>query len=181
MNEIIEKSKVIAEYLGWMYIPFNDLQGFPKAGWWQVKEREKTSVTLDSGKIINTTAVGDVMNRKQGWQIIDGNYVKFVCRNHSQLRFYNSFDALIPAIEKLESEDLSDYSYKWKDDRGLNNNFMGIEFMRWHDNSDFVIEWELDPILSIGEGKGEGITKDTFYAVYQAIEYINDLKQNYGN
>lgn len=181
MNEITEKSKVIAEYLGWRYIPFNDLQGFPKAGWWQVEEREKTSVTLDSGEVVNTIGVGDVMNRKQGWQIIDNSYVKFVCRNHSQLRFYNSFDALIPAIEKLEKEDLSDYCYKWKDGRGLNNNFVYVEFMRFRDNSFIAIEWELDPFTTIGKNEGKGIIKDTFYAVYQAIKYINDLKKNYEN
>ena len=37
-KDIIEGSKLIAEYLGWKYIPFNDLQGFPKAGWYQISK-----------------------------------------------------------------------------------------------------------------------------------------------
>ena len=37
-EEIINGSKLIAEYLGWQYIPFSaDLQGHKKAGWHQVK------------------------------------------------------------------------------------------------------------------------------------------------
>lgn len=32
---IAEQSKILAEYLGWKYVPSNDLQGFPKAGWWK--------------------------------------------------------------------------------------------------------------------------------------------------
>ena len=37
-NEIINSSKLIAEYLGWQYIPFNDLQGYSKPGWRIVKK-----------------------------------------------------------------------------------------------------------------------------------------------
>ena len=37
---ITEQSRLLAEYLGWKYVPSNDLQGFPKAGWWKGVEED---------------------------------------------------------------------------------------------------------------------------------------------
>ena len=149
MSEITEKSKVIADYLGWRYVPSNDLQGFPKAGWWKGNCNTKEGISYNK---INSGCL-------------------YVCRNHNQLRFYNSFDALIPAIEKLEKEDLSDYI----------KNFEYIEFVRDNFTSEIQLLSHPKPMELIGESKDKGIIKDTFYAVYQAIEYINNLKENYEN
>ena len=81
-EEIIKGSKLIAEYLGWQYIPFSaDLKH--KAGWWS--KVPKTEEDRFFSKI----------NGNDG----------FICRNHKELRFWNSLDALIPVIQKIEKED----------------------------------------------------------------------------
>lgn len=178
MSKIIEGSKTIAKYLDWVYIPSNNLQGFPKAGWYQTKVRKKSEITTESGKKVDTTGFSDSINTKIGWFIVNENYVKFVCRNHNQLRFYNSMDALVPVIEKLENEDLSEFHYDWEDSRGEHNNFMRIEFSRFGDQSSFDIDLQLDPCKEIGSHKGEGIVKDTFHATVEAINYINKLRNN---
>lgn len=90
--------------------------------------------------------------------------------------FYGSLDSLIPAIEKLEKEDLSEFHYEWEDSRGKQNNFMGIEFNRWRDESYYGVDLQLDPTYCIGEHKGEGIIKDTFHATVEAIKHINNLR-----
>ncbi len=176
MNNILKGSKLIAEYLGWKYVPSNDLQGFPKAGWYQMKVRKKSEITVESGKKVDTTMFSDSINTKRGWSIHKEAYYKYVCRNHNQLRFYNSFDSLIPAIEKIENEDLSEFHYEWKDGRGEHNNFQSIEFNRWGDESFYDVGLELDPSYYIGRHKGEGIIKDTFHATVEAINYINNLR-----
>lgn len=92
-KQIIEGNKLIAEYLGWTYIPFNDLQNFSKAGWYYKAP--------DSRLIISP---------KQGYtEKVDDVWYKYVCRKHSDLRFYNSWDSLIPVIEKLEKDTYLDF------------------------------------------------------------------------
>ena len=44
-------------------------------------------------------------HNKNGWTLVDDNYYKFICRKHSDLRFWNSLDALVPVIQKIEKED----------------------------------------------------------------------------
>lgn len=87
-EEIINGSKLIAEYLGWKYIPFNDLQDFPKAGWY--KQAPNNLI---------------IVSPKQGFPIkVKDRFYKYICRKHSELRFYNSMDALLPVIEKLNKD-----------------------------------------------------------------------------
>lgn len=153
MSEIIEKSKVIAGYLGWRYIPYSPESDL-KPGWYEP--------SLSKGRV----------------KLDDGKFYRRFCRTHGELRFYNSFDALIPAIEKIENEDLSEYFYTWTDSRGKRSNFNGFEFCRWHDSSEFDLHLELDPSETIGKSKGKGIIKDTFEAVFATIELINQIKEN---
>lgn len=114
-NNITEGSKLIAEFLGWKYIPFNDLQNLKKAGWYQFESGEPNIQTVDvtswsssnpekvtKKQKVNMTPLRH--HHKNGWEYSEGNYYKYVCRAHTELRFYNSFDALMPAIEKLEKE-----------------------------------------------------------------------------
>ena len=80
-KEIIEGSKLIAEYMGMVYIPFStDLQH--KAGWWSKVPKTK---------------------RELFYSKVNGNE-GFICRRHSDLMFYNSLDSLIPVIQKIEKE-----------------------------------------------------------------------------
>lgn len=85
--DIMSGSKLIAEYLGWQYIPSNDLQGFPKPGWFEVNDNQRM-----------------LLARYEGWTKVGDKAVRFVCRKHSDLRFFNSLDALIPVIQKIEKE-----------------------------------------------------------------------------
>lgn len=113
--EIIEGSKIIAEYLGWKYIPFNNLQGFDRAGWFEVhpmKEdiREFDTYTYSSsGELISTRKRKfDVFifryGVRHGWRKNDEYYYHFICRTHNDLRFYNDFNLLIDIINKIETE-----------------------------------------------------------------------------
>ena len=162
---IAEQSKILAEYLGWKYIPSNDLQGFTKAGWYVL-------LTYHSSPK-SATKIGD-------------GYYKYVCRSHKDLRFYNSFDELIPVLNKLTEEDLSEYMYSWElcvegDEEDCETevcyNFMNIDYYISVEFGTIIeINLELDPAMEIGRGQGEGIIKNTFNACVQAVEYINKIK-----
>lgn len=154
--DITESSKIIAKYLGWKYAPFNKDNG-RRPGWY------KPSKGILKGSVLHE----------------DGKFWKYVCRNHNQLRFWNSFDALILAIEKLESEELEEYFYSWGEGEEKRYNFMNLSFSRFQGVSDFFIDLELDPPIRVGDSEGKGIIKDTFKAVVEAINYVNDLKKNY--
>lgn len=155
MEDILNKSKIIAKYLGWKYIPYAKNSNY-KFGWY------KPTTGLVKGSVRDKY----------------GKYWFYVCRNHQQLRFYNSFDALIPAIEKLEAEELKEYFYSWGKGKEKRYNFMNLSFSRFQGVSDFYVDLELDPPMRTGVGKNNGIIKDTFKAVVEAIEYINNLKEN---
>lgn len=100
-KEIISGSKLIAEFLGFVYIPFSaDLKEL-KPGWYETKSAEPN---------IKNTVVGDIdinlllYHNKNGWKLFEGKYYRFICRNHGELRFWNSLDALVPVIQKIEKE-----------------------------------------------------------------------------
>ena len=112
-KEIISGSKLIAKFLEWRYIPFNDLQGFPKAGYWKcipkVQDIQKSTVYSFDGekeevKELNLDLNLFRYNNKNGWKVVGEEYCKYICRNHGDLRFWNSLDALVPVIQKLEKE-----------------------------------------------------------------------------
>lgn len=162
---IAEQSKILAEYLGWKYIPSNDLQGFTKAGWYVL-------LTYHSSPK-SATKIGD-------------GYYKHICRNHHELRFYNSMDWLIKVLEMLTKEDLSEYMYSWErcvegDEEDCETevcyNFMNIDYYISMEFGTIIeINLELDPVMEIGRGQGEDIVKNTFNACVQAVEYINKRK-----
>lgn len=107
--DIIEGSKRIAEFMGLKYIPFNDLQDFPKPGWWEVHSNEPKIyelridepaeakdfkiLKLDTNKFKYTTKKGYISTSKY--------YAKFICRNHSDLRYYNDTDLLLTVVNKI--------------------------------------------------------------------------------
>lgn len=115
-EDIINGSKLIAEFLGWKYIPSNNLQVHSRAGWYETIDakpnlKEVTQTSYKHGeedKAIVKTITMDVnrfkYNQKSGWSLVGGRYYKYVCRKHSELRFWNSLDALVPVIQKIEKE-----------------------------------------------------------------------------
>lgn len=134
-NNITEGSKLIAEYLGWKYIPSNDLQGFPKAGWY--KDISTLKYFPKSGRV----------------QIENGS-AEFVCRKHHELRFYNSMDALLPVIKKLEKEGGFDFDFT------LYNNGGSV------DDGFTTIAYSFD--------KNKTWVQNTFDVVVKAIKYISE-------
>lgn len=114
-EEIINGSKLIAEYLGWVYIPFSADLKHKKTGWYQVRSA-KPNIQKAKLRSKDTTTGEETVeeleidvnfikfNNKNGWTLVGDNYYKFVCRKHSELRFWNSLDALVPVIQKIEKE-----------------------------------------------------------------------------
>jgi len=133
---IVEKSKMIAEFMGWQYVPHNSLNGFPKAGWWQMLTHNSSLISSKHGG-----------NYKDD----NGYHYRFICRNHKDLRFYNSMDLLITVLDKF-------------------NKCYGLTY---------VISPNIGTSI-ISEGsytfnhKGEGMVKDTFEACVKAIEKIKN-------
>ena len=117
-KEIINGSKLIAEFLNWVYVPFSAelKEKGMKAGWYETVSAEPNiqEVTQTSYKVgeedkaevkkINININLLRYHNKNGWTLIDDNYYKFICRKHSDLRFWNSLDVLIPVIQKIEKE-----------------------------------------------------------------------------
>lgn len=154
---ITEKSKVIAEYFGWIYVPFNDLKDFPKAGWYK-----EVSKTLHKGEVI----------------FANNKYYSYLCRNHSDLRFYNDLNLLFQVVAKIEKEDLRHYCYKWESGDEQRFNFMGLEFIMFHGEVEFEIHFELDPSDTISKRKlnFDTLNKDLFEVVFETISWINNVK-----
>lgn len=162
MKDIKETSKLLAEYLGWVYIPSNDLKGLNKAGWYKVgsgKPKIETATITTSSNInpektvekkeINITPLR--YHRKNGWVFSEGNYYKYVCRSHNELRFYNSFDWLFEVVLDLNIE----FSVVVDaTPRVMHNNVWISEYRR-----------------------DLGIREQLFYALGDAVKYIKDGKK----
>lgn len=83
MENITENNKLIAEFMGYKYIGFNNNDEL-KPGWWKDN--------IDLLKIQSQ----EIFNRKMG-------NPNFLCRKHNELRYYNSWNWLMPVVEKIES------------------------------------------------------------------------------
>ena len=117
-EEIINGSKLIAEYMNLVYLPFSAelKEKGMKAGWYETVSAEPNiqEVTQTSYKVgeedkaevkkINININLLRYHNKNGWTLVDDNYYKFICRKHSELRFWNSLDALVPVIQKIEKD-----------------------------------------------------------------------------
>lgn len=125
-EEIINGSKLIAEYMNLVYLPFSAelKEKGMKAGYYQTVSAEPDiqEVTQTSYKVgeedkaevkkINININLLRYHNKNGWTLVDDNYYKFICRKHSELRFWNSLDALVPVIQKIEKEHLSYFTLR---------------------------------------------------------------------
>jgi hypothetical protein len=81
-KEIIEEQKMIAEFIGYRYIPHNNDENIKLPGWWQV------DTPLNVLRIISPK-----------W--LPAGY--FLCRNHNELRYRYSWEWLMTFVQKLES------------------------------------------------------------------------------
>ena len=102
-EEIINGSKLIAEYLGWQYIPFSaDLQGHKKAGWHQVKSA-KPNIQKAKLRSKNTSTGEEAVKELE----IDVNFIKFNNKNGCIIGWGIYLDDL---IEEIRSFDLPNWS-----------------------------------------------------------------------
>jgi hypothetical protein len=110
-KDIISGSKLIAEYMNLIYLPFSAelKEKGMKAGYYQTVSAEpkieKTIVNFgDEQKEMNLNMNLFRYHNKNGWKLFEGNYYKYICRHHSELRFWNSLDALAPVIQKIKKD-----------------------------------------------------------------------------
>lgn len=85
-NFVLDGNKLIAEFMGYEYIPFNNQKDL-RPGWWK---KGITKLQQDRQGIL----------RKIG-------HSNFLCRRHHELRYWNSWDWLIPVIKKISQLDYS--------------------------------------------------------------------------
>lgn len=165
-NIIIEKSKTLAKYMGLQYIPFNDLQDYPKPGYWQTTAKTNLPDFIQ-------------FNPKNSWVKVGDKRAKFICRNHSELRYFNDYNSLMEVVSKLEKENLRDYFYKWQEEDEIRYNFEGLEISRFHVKWDVTIWLALDPPMEISKSvkyKDLPDRQQLFFVLVDAIEYINNLR-----
>jgi len=116
--EIINGSKLIAEYMNLVYLPFSAelKEKGMKAGWYETVSAEPNiqEVTQTSYKVgeedkaevkkINININLLRYHNKNGWKLFESMYYRYVCRYHRDLRYWNSLDALIPVIQKIKKD-----------------------------------------------------------------------------
>lgn len=154
-TKIQEHNKMIAQFMGYRYVPFDE-GGKINGGYWH-NSIPDNQCNLRSSKT------------KQH---------KYLCRLHRQLRYFNSWDWLMPVLEKIENLDLKEYFYTWKDNDGETRyNFTGISIEIEDVRVWPYISWELDPsspILDknviVGKNKREAV----YEAVIEIIKWYND-------
>lgn len=76
MSDIIENNKLIAEFMGLIYIPHSDDAEY-KPGYWKSRVRKDDNSKLNS-------------------------YL-FICRHHKSLGYRRSWDWLMPVLNKIET------------------------------------------------------------------------------
>lgn len=115
-KDIINGSKLIAEYMGLVYLPFSAelKEKRMKAGYYETVSAEpkieKTKVTtLENGVKVKEEELNININllryhNKNGWKLFEGSYYRYVCRHHGDLRYWNNLDSLVPVIQKIEKE-----------------------------------------------------------------------------
>lgn len=158
-SQIVEGSKLLATYLGWIYVPHNDLQGYSKSGWWKPFTGKFRHDGLQS-----------VVDKKSKDHKDKFGSTYYVCRSHHELRFFNSYDFLFDVIYKLEKEDLKDYF-----DEG---NFMQVSVDRFDGKWDACVNLNLDPPywLSSDEHKNLPDRGQLFEVLVAAVRKVNEIK-----
>jgi len=144
---IIEGSKILAEYLGWKYYGFNP-ESKIKGGWYKISNN---SGLLDLPK---STFI----------HLEDNIWGKYVCRTHSDLRFYNSYDSLFEVIDKLEKES---FPSTWE-----NNKHQELKILI----TEKAVYINLGLRLLHTDRSGLPKKEQLFYALVDAVNFVNKLK-----
>ncbi|MFO7969752.1 MAG: hypothetical protein R6U15_06585 [Candidatus Izemoplasmatales bacterium] len=95
---IVDGNKLIAQFMGYEYIPY-EKDKTQSPGWWH-----KNSPNIIKGKMPSAEKL---------------NFNYFLCRRHPELRYYNSWDWLIPVLieigKVIEKEKLYSDFYLFQD------------------------------------------------------------------
>lgn len=141
-DEILEGNKLVAQFMGYTYFGHNDprLPEGIEPGW---KTEAKAS---------NFTKIA----RMQG--------TKYLCRNHTQLRYYNDWNWIMEVVEKIDSMKSTDTkSY----DINISKDFTDI------------YEWEDLRMQHLAAGEDGTRKENTFKALIDFIKkYNNDQVQS---
>ena len=82
---VVEGNKLLAHYMGYEYIPHNNPHGWVP-GWW--KKTTHPRFRLPGMQATNLKLGSD----------------NFLCRNHNELRYYNSWGWMMDVVEKMEKD-----------------------------------------------------------------------------
>jgi len=164
-DNISDGNKLIAEFMGFEYIPFNNNYEIDP-GWWK-----KNTPKAFRGK-------SDIASK------VDKKW--FLCRNHNQLRYFNSWDWLMEVVEKFESMGY-DTSLKthyvrlnpspseayYNTIAYVSFNSDGYNIFRCMPNDD-----EYDGHVELGGSRTEGINKKQaiWLMVVESIKWVNENK-----
>lgn len=163
-QEIVDGNKLLAEFLGYRYIPFNNDEGL-KAGWWKCMDNRTMKIIQSSESTV----------RKSGNSF-------FLCRRHTELRFFNCWNHLFMVINKIHRLDLKDSFYKWDGMEELGQDPVQHNFMCTTVDIDrfgcFVgIDLQLDPVLKISYVEVDDETPPriaTFKALVEFVKWYNE-------
>lgn len=155
-EEIREGSKLLANYMGWFYIPSDNKGDFPTAGWYRLL----SPLSKQSNIIVN--------------------YKKYdrICRRTDDLRFFNEVNWLLEVVDTVEREDLSEYFYQWEYEDEKRSNFEGFSVDIFGGFVDCQVHLALDPPTTIGRETFEWncLSMALFKVMVDSVKYINKVK-----
>lgn len=160
---LADGNKIIADFLGWKYITFNDLQGFPKPGWWKIYPNLNVRILSRSPKMMGKKIIVNEMA------------VEYECRSHNELQFHRDWNKIMYIIQQIEKVDLKKYHYQWEMGGELHNNFEGFEFTLYHGGVYSEINLALDPPMEIAKSFDASWIENVWVTIVETIKYINNV------
>lgn len=155
-DEIREGNKLLANYMGWFYIPSDNKRDFPTAGWYRLLP----PLSKQSNIIVN--------------------YKKYdrICRRTDDLRFFNEVSWLLEVVDKVEREDLSEYFYSWEYEDESESRFKGFNVNIFNGFTSCEVHLALDSPTIIGREPFEWscLSMALFKVMVDSVKYINKVK-----
>jgi hypothetical protein len=137
--------KLVGEFLGLVYIPWNDLQGYVTPGWWLPKESVHPAI-----------------------------YKKAQAYKGRTLPMSN-WSNLMQVVEKIENLDCSKFSYSWEGHDGETEyNFTYPEVEICGKTCWIYFDLQLDPTSTITDIKGDSKFDACYKAVIEFIKWYNE-------
>ncbi len=127
-RRILECNKLIANFMGYEYIPYNsELVTRELPGW-----RKKDSV---------------IFSPKQ---------IGYLGRNHYCLKYHSSWNWIMEVVERIENLDIKNYCYQWLgNDNTTEYNFINFDVDITSHECFIWLNWTLDPASLINKSTSE--------------------------